>query len=239
MSWDPDWVKKCGVDTDLVAVHQSYTGETAMDTAVYLLDKGVPVVVLDSIAGLVPASVMDEKFGYNPMAWQARFINSALPKLMGHLKHGSALIIINQNRSSMGPVALDNMPGGIGQTYFAHMILQVRRDGWIEEDKQKIGFDMKISMKKTKVGGEAWDDVIVPFKVVGGFDIMELVIRKAIEVGLIEKSGAWYKFKGQTTQGINGLRTYFKAAKEELDKLKEEVFGVEADEIDDTDSKAT
>ena len=88
---------------------------------------GIDVIVLDSIAGLVPTAVVEEEFSYNPMAWQSRFINSSLPKLLPNLKEGSAFVAINQVRASLGPVAIDNMPGGLAQTFFAHFLLQVRR----------------------------------------------------------------------------------------------------------------
>lgn len=90
---------------------------------------GVDVIVLDSVAGLVPASVADEDFSYNPMAWQARFVNQSLPKLLPNLQNGSALILINQVRSSLGPVAFDNMPGGKAQQFFAHFYCKLDEMG--------------------------------------------------------------------------------------------------------------
>ncbi len=65
----------------------------------------------------------------------------------------------------MGPVALDNMPAGQGQVFFAHSIMQVQRKGWITEGDQKVGFDMNVRLRKTKTGGENWDSAVVPFRV--------------------------------------------------------------------------
>ena len=137
LSWDAEWMKKCGVNTDRMVVAQPTNGEEAFEIAREMMKVGVDVIVLDSIAGLVPTTVVEEEFSYNPMAWQARFINSSLPKLLPNLKNGSSFVAINQVRSSLGPVAIDNMPGGLAQTFFAHFLLQVRRKGWIEEDKEK------------------------------------------------------------------------------------------------------
>ena len=163
LSWDSDWYRKCGVDVDNTLVSQPVNGEEAMDMVRELMQMGIDVIVLDSIAGLVPTAVAEEEFSYNPMAWQARFVNSALPKLLPNLKKGSALVAINQVRSSIGPVALDNMPGGLAQSFFAHFLLQVRRKGWIEDkDKAKVGFDMEIRLRKTKVGGDNWESAIIP-----------------------------------------------------------------------------
>ena len=184
---------------------------------------GVDVIVLDSIAGLVPTAVAEEEFSYNPMAWQARFINSALPLLLPNLKNGSALVAINQVRSSLGPVAIDNMPGGLAQTFFSHFLLQVRRSGWIEENKQRVGFDMEIRLRKSKVGGENWRNAIVPFRVSGGIDVLESFIREAIDRGLITRAGAWYTYKDEKAMGLNGLKQVFIDNPEKIDELKAEV----------------
>ena len=128
---------KCGIDTDSILVAQPTTGEEAFGIARGLMKAGVGVVVLDSIAGLVPSAVMEpaktknseEEFSYNPMAWQARFINTSLPRLLPNLQEGSAFVAINQMRTGLGKVALDTMPGGLAQTFFAHFLLQVRRVG--------------------------------------------------------------------------------------------------------------
>ena len=196
LSWDSDWMAKCGVDTSQVLVSQPINGEDALGTVKDLMRNGVDVIVLDSIAGLVPTAVTEEDFSYNPMAWQARFVNSSLPKLLPNLQSGSALVAINQVRSSIGPVALDNMPGGLAQSFFAHALLQVRRNGWIEEPKgNKVGFDMEVRLRKSKIGGENWSNAIVPFRVDGGIDVLESYIREAIEQKIVERSGAWYKRK--------------------------------------------
>ena len=212
LSWDAKWNEKCGVDTSKVIVSQPSNGEEAFEVIRALMVAGVDVIVLDSIAGLVPATVTEEDFGYNPIAWQARFVNSAWPKLMPNLKHGSAFVAINQVRSSMGPVALEAMPGGIGQTFYAHSILQVRRKGWIKDDKNKdqnVGFDMEVRLRKTKVGGESWKSAVVPFRVEGGIDIIESYIREALDQGLIERNGAWYTYKGEKTMGLQGVKKVF------------------------------
>ena len=172
LSWDAEWMAKCGVDVSQTLVAQPTNGEEALNLARELMEGGIDVIVLDSIAGLVPTAVQEEEFGYSPMAWQARFVNSALPKLLAHLHNGSALVAINQVRQSLGPVALDNMPGGVAQSFFAHFLMQVRRKGWIKEGDNNVGFDMEVRLRKTKVGGENWKSSVVPFIVEGGIDIL-------------------------------------------------------------------
>ena len=209
LSWDPVWNKKCGIDTSKLPILQPTTGEEVFNTIRKLMVEGVDVIVLDSIAGLVPTNIMDNDFSHSPMAWQARFVNGALPKLLPNLKHGSALVAINQVRSSVGPTALDNMPGGLAQSFFAHFLMQVRRHGWIKEGTQNVGFDMEVRLRKTKVGGENWSSATVPFRVEGGIDIVESYIREAIKQGLIEQTGSWYTYKDTRLQGLNGVRGFF------------------------------
>lgn len=226
LSWDAEWMAKCGVDTSKIIVSQPSTGEEAFDVIKELMLASVAVIVLDSIAGLVPTSVADEDFNHNPIAWQARFVNSSLPKLLPNLKHGSAFVAINQVRSSMGPVQLDAMPGGVGQTFFSHSMMQVRRKGWIKDAKNKdknVGFDMEVRLRKSKIGGETWGSAVVPFRVDGGIDIIESYIREAIEQGIIERSGAWYTYGDTKVMGLNGIKKHFTDNPEDFEKLQNEL----------------
>jgi recombination protein RecA len=226
LSWDSEWVEKCGIDSERMLVSQPTSGEEALGTAKELMRAGIDVIVLDSIAGLVPSDVQDNEkgFEFSPMAWQARFVNSALPRLLPNLKSGSAFIAINQVRSSIGPVALDTMPGGLAQSFFAHFLLQVRRSGWIEEPKgTKVGFDMEVRLRKSKVGGENWSNAIVPFRVDGGIDVLESYIREAIQQKLITQKGAWYDYEGLKAMGMNGLKTQLLNNPTLVAKLKADV----------------
>ena len=226
LSWDTKWMERCGVDTSKIIVSRPISGEEAMDNIRKLLDAAFDVVVLDSVAGLVPHKNLDEGFSYNPIAWQARFVNSSLPKILPSLSNGSAFVAINQVRSSMGPVALDNMPGGLAQTFFAHALLQVRREGWIEEpkgSKNRVGFEMQVRLRKSKVGGENWDSVTVPFRVDGGIDILESYIREAIQKKIIIQAGPWYTYKEQKYMGQNSLKQLFLEDEALAEELKENV----------------
>ena len=223
LSWDSDWMARCGVDTTKIIVGQPESGEEAMDTIRTLLDASFDLVVLDSIAGLVPHKNLEEDFSFNPMAWQARFVNSSLPKVLPSLSNGGALVAINQVRSSIGPVALDNMPGGLAQSFFAHALLQVRRKGWIEERGTKVGFDMEVRLRKTKIGGENWNSAAVPFRVDGGIDILESYIREAIDRKFITQAGPWYTYKEQKYMGLNGLKKIFLEDEQLLEELRSSV----------------
>ena len=227
LSYDKDWMERCGVDNSKILVSQPTTGEEAMDHVREAMQEGFEVIVLDSIAGLIPAAISEEvakgDFAHSPMAWQARFVNSSFPKLFPYLQNGSAFVAINQVRASMGPVALDNMPAGQGQVYFAHSILQVQRKGWIEEKDKKVGFNMNIRLRKTKTGGENWDYAIVPFRVEGGIDVVESYIRDGIDQKIITQSGAWYTYGDVKVMGMNGLKEKFVEDEKLFEKLKDEL----------------
>ena len=227
LSYDKDWMERCGVDNSKILVSQPTTGEEAMDHVREAMQEGFEVIVLDSIAGLIPAAISQEvakgDFAHSPMAWQARFVNSSFPKLFPYLQNGSAFVAINQVRASMGPVALDNMPAGQGQVYFAHSILQVQRKGWIEEKDKKVGFNMNIRLRKTKTGGENWDSAIVPFRVEGGIDVVESYIRDGIDQKIITQSGAWYTYGDVKVMGMNGLKEKFVEDEKLFEKLKDEL----------------
>ena len=225
MSLDESWFRKCGVNPDLLLASQPESGEAAIAIARECMEAGVDLVVIDSIAGMVPTAELVD-FDKNPMGWLARFINDSLSRLMSRLKHGSALICINQQRSSIGPVAIKEMPGGKGQVYWNHMMLEVRRAGWIEDKKTKTkeGFDMEVTLKKNKTSADHWSKVVVPFRVDGGIDIMESYMREGLAYGHIKQAGAWYEYQGNKVMGLNGLKALLLTDQPELgDTLKDQV----------------
>ena len=232
-SYDKDWMTKCGVDQSKIIISQPLNGEEAMAQLKEGLQAGVAVVVLDSIAALVPKDITKEvekgNFSYSPMAWQGRFVNSAFPKLFPYLENGSAFIAINQQRQSIGGIGRqgNTWPGGQGQTFYAHAMLEVRRDGWINEkidgEDRRVGFDMQIRMHKSKIGGEHWNAAVVPFKAGGGIDVIETFMREGINQGAIEQSGTWYTYKGTKIQGMNGLKGLFLETPTLFEELQNEL----------------
>ena len=211
-SWDGNWMMQCGVDINNVAVCRPQNGEEAFDLMRKFMIGGVDLIVLDSIAGIVPSNFQEEGFDYNPMAWQARFVNQSIPRIMPSLKFGSAVVFINQMRAGIGAVSfVDSLPGGKGQVFFSHLILQVKRSGWITEKNIKIGFDIEVTNRKTKAGGDNQSKCLIPFKFDGGIDIIELFIREALNYDLITKRGPWYKVldNEDSIMGLNGVKDYF------------------------------
>jgi len=247
MSWDATWATKCGIDVTKILVVQPSNGEEAFDLMESLMKDQVDLIVLDSIAGLVPKAITEEDYDHNPMAWQARFMNRSLPRIIPHLKHGSAVIFINQMRAGIGPIDfLQRMPGGQGQGFYSHLVLEVRRNGWITEKDVKVGFDVQIRNRKAKIDSVHQGDCIVPFKFGGGFDIIETFIREAIQHDFIQKGGAWYTIPGVETrfQGMGNVKQHYVDNPEDFASLtamvysKDKSFGdllPEGDDITDED----
>jgi hypothetical protein len=124
----------------------------------------------------------------------------------------------------MGPVAaIETMPGGKGQQFFAHGVLETRRGEYIKDSKGKrLGFNIITSLQKDKFGGTRWEQVETPFRVEGGIDVTETYLREALEVGLINKSGAWYTsefFGEETIQGFDNLRLVAAANPDNMQRL--------------------
>ena len=239
LSWDNDWMAQCGIQTDDIIVAQPHTGEEIFAIIRKGMEAGIDIIVLDSIAGVVPANIIQEDtFGVNPMAWQARFINQSIPKLMPYLRYGSALLLINQQRSGgMGPTTfLDTLPGGKGQTFFSHLVLQIRRSGWIGSADDKEGFDIEIINRKTKAGGYNQAKCIVPFKFDTGYDMIENYIREAIKQNKIKRSGAWFQIPDveDKIMGMNNLKVYYQDHLEDLEKI---INGSDTNMIDRNESE--
>jgi len=225
MSWDATWMEKCGIDTENILVKQASSAEEAYRAMEAGLKAGVDIVILDSVAGLIPEDITENKdsFGYSPIAWQARSWNQALVRLLPLLKNGSALVVINQVRGSMGPVsAIETMPGGKGQQFFAHAVMETRRGEYIKEKDQRVGFMIKAGLLKDKFGGERWEQIEIPFRIEGGIDAKETYLREALEKGIITKKGAWYycdNFPETRIQGFDNLRKFAEQYPESMEKI--------------------
>ena len=226
-TWDENWQRKCGVDPDTIYLSQPDSGEQAFDVMKWWAQQGFDLIILDSTAGIVPLKILNEEFSYNPMAWQARFLNQSLPKFIGQLRQDTAFVMINQVRSSIGPVALGNLPGGEGQKFYAHMMIRVTRAEWINDppsSDHKVGWLMKTQLTKSKVDAEAYENVTIPFRMDGGIDMIETYIRDAIGLGLIKQTGAWYQWgEDAKMQGMNGVKGYFQDNEDQLELLRQAV----------------
>lgn len=197
---DPQYAAKLGVNVPELLISQPDTGEQALEIADMLVRSGsVDIVVVDSVAALTPRAEIEGEMGDSHMGLQARLMSQALRKLTGNIKRTNTLVIfINQIRMKIGVMFgnPETTTGGNALKFYSSVRLDIRRTGAIKKGDEVIGSETKVKVIKNKVAP--------PFKQ-AEFDIMygEGISRlgEVIELGtnlkLVEKSGAWYSYKGE------------------------------------------
>lgn len=211
---DPAYAAKCGVDVDNLLISQPDTGEQALEIAETLIRSGaVDVVVIDSVAALVPRAEIEGEMGDTHPGLQARLMSQALRKLSGAVKQSNtALIFTNQLREKIGVMFgnPETTTGGRALKFYASVRLDVRRVNAIKEKGQVIGNRTRVRVTKNKVAP--------PFRV-AEFDIMynEGISRAgdlldmAVELGVIEKRGSYYYYQGETlAQGRENAKQFLR-----------------------------
>lgn len=248
---DPVYAKKLGVDIDNLIVAQPDTGEQALDIAEALVRSGaLDVIVVDSVAALVPKAEIDGEMGDSHVGLLARLMSQALRKLTAVIsKSGTVVIFINQLREKVGVMYgnPETTPGGRALKFFSSVRLDVRRGEVIKNGTELIGNKTKVKVVKNKVAP--------PFKT-AEFDILYgegiskegNILDFAVENNIIKKSGAWFSYNGEKIgQGRDNVRKYMVANKEftaEIDRQVRELLKnnsgylpSEADDSDNTDGK--
>lgn len=211
---DPQYAQKLGVNVSELLISQPDTGEQALEIADMLVRSGsVDIVVVDSVAALVPKAEIEGEMGDSHMGLQARLMSQALRKLTGNIKRTNTMVIfINQIRMKIGVMFgnPETTTGGNALKFYASVRLDIRRTGAIKKGDEVIGSETRVKVVKNKVAP--------PFKQ-AEFDILygEGISRlgEIIEMGttlkLVEKSGAWYSYKGEKIgQGKDNAREYLK-----------------------------
>ena len=212
---DPQYARKLGVDVDDLLISQPDTGEQALEICDMLVRSGgVDVIVIDSVAALVPKAEIEGEMGDSHVGLQARLMSQALRKLTGNIKRTNTLVIfINQIRMKIGVMfgSPETTTGGNALKFYASVRLDIRRIGGIKKGDEVIGNETRVKVVKNKVSP--------PFRQ-ADFDILygEGISREGevIELGVthkfIEKSGAWYSYNGQKIgQGKDNAREFLKA----------------------------
>lgn len=211
---DPVYARKLGVNVDSLLVSQPDAGEQALEIADTLVRSGgVDVVVIDSVAALVPRAELEGDMGDSHMGLQARLMSQALRKLTGSISRSKCMVIfINQIRQKIGVMfgSPETTTGGNALKFYASVRLDIRRIGAIKDKEDIIGNQTRVKIVKNKVSP--------PFKVVD-FDIVygsgiskegELVDLGS-KVGIVEKSGSWYSYKEERIgQGRENVKEYLK-----------------------------
>ena len=227
---DTEYASKLGVDVENLLVSQPDTGEQALEICEILVRSGaVDVVVIDSVAALVPKAEIEGEMGDSHVGLQARLMSQALRKLTGAIARSkTAVVFINQLREKIGVMFgnPETTTGGKALKFYASLRLDIRRIGPVKEKEDVTGSHVRVKVVKNKVAP--------PFKQ-AEFDIMyaegishtSLLVDIGAESGIIEKSGAWYSYNGQRIgQGRENAKMFLKDNATLLAEVEEKVKGV-------------
>jgi recombination protein RecA len=224
---DVTYAKKIGVNTDDLLISQPDTGEQALEIAETLVRSGaLDVLVIDSVAALVPKAELEGEMGDAQMGLQARLMSQALRKLTGSIsKSKTTVIFINQLRMKIG-VFFGNpetTTGGNALKFYASQRLDIRKMTSLKTGQDVTGFRTRVKVVKNKLAPpfrEAEFDIIFGEGISREGDVLDL----AAEHGVIEKSGAWYSYKGDRMgQGRDNCRTFLKENPDILAQVEREV----------------
>ncbi|MGQ0558236.1 MAG: recombinase RecA [Sphingosinicella sp.] len=231
---DPVYARKLGVDIDNLIVSQPDTGEQALEiTDTLVRSNAIDILVIDSVAALVPRAEIEGEMGDSHVGLQARLMSQALRKLAGSISKSRCLVIfINQVRMKIGVMYgnPETTSGGNALKFYASVRLDIRRTGQIKDRDEIIGNTTRVKVVKNKLAP--------PFKQVE-FDIMYgegvskvgEILDLGVKAGLIEKSGAWFSFDSQRIgQGRENAKLYLKENPEVADRIDRAIRG-KTDEV--------
>ncbi|GAB3381273.1 recombinase RecA [Amycolatopsis echigonensis] len=230
---DPEYAKKLGVDTDALLVSQPDTGEQALEIADMLIRSGaLDILVIDSVAALVPRAEIEGEMGDSHVGLQARLMSQALRKITGALSNsGTTAIFINQLREKVGVMfgSPETTTGGKALKFYASVRLDVRRIETLKDGGEPVGNRTRVKVVKNKVAP--------PFKQ-AEFDILYgmgvsregSLIDMGVDQGILRKSGAWYTYEGdQLGQGKENARRFLRDNPDianEIEKRIKEKLGI-------------
>ena len=224
---DPGYAKKLGVDVDNLLVSQPDYGEQALEiTEALVRSNSIDVLVVDSVAALVPKAELDGEMGDSHMGLQARLMSQALRKLTGTVaKSRTCLIFINQIREKIGVMFgnPETTTGGRALKFYSSVRIDIRRIAAIKEGDVVTGSRTRVKIVKNKVAApfrESEFDILYGEGISREGDLIDL----AVTSNILEKSGSWFSYKGERIgQGRENARTFLKENKDTMAKLDTEV----------------
>jgi recombination protein RecA len=213
-AFDPAYAKRCGVDVDNLYISQPDTGEQALEIAEALVRSGaVDIIVIDSVAALVPRAEIEGEMGDSHMGLQARLMSQALRKLSGAIKTSrTAMVFTNQLRQKIGVMFgnPETTTGGMALRFYASVRLDVRRIDSIKQGTEVIGNRTRVSVKKNKVAPPfrvAEFDILYNQGISKEGDLLDL----ATQMGIVEKRGAFFSFGDQRLgQGRESAKAFLR-----------------------------
>ena len=249
---DPIYAKKLGVDIERLIVSQPDNGEEALEITEKLIrSSAVDLVVVDSVAALVPKAEIEGNMGDSHMALQARLMSQALRKIAGQMnKTNTTVIFINQIREKVGVMygSPEVTPGGRALKFYSSVRIDIRKADKILEGGVMVGNKTKVKIVKNKVAAP-FKEVMLTMRYGKGLDTEGDIINLAIDFGVVEKAGSWFSYNGERIgQGREKVREYMEAnpdKKEEIeDKVKQMArentsYGMMEDDDSDVDTDTT
>ncbi len=225
---DPSWAKKLGVDLETLLVSQPDSGEEAMTiTEMLVKSNAVDVIVVDSVAALVPKKELEGEIGDSHVGLQARLMSQSLRKLTGAIaKSKTSVIFINQIREKIGVMfgSPETTPGGRALKFYASCRIDVRRIGQLKEGEEVVGQRVRVKIVKNKVAP--------PFRV-AEFDMMHTdgisyegdILDLGMEKKFVARTGAWFRYgEMQLGQGKEKAREFLKANPAIAEEIKQKIM---------------
>ena len=224
---DPVYAKKLGVDIDNLIVSQPDTREQALEITEALVRSGaLDVIVVDSVAALVPKAEIDGEMGDSHMGLQARLMSQALRKLAGAInKSKTVLLFINQLREKIGVMFgnPETTTGGRALKFYASVRMDIRKIEMIKQDGQVVGNRVRVKVIKNKVAPPFRE---AEFDVLYGKGISKVgnILDMAVNLDIVEKSGAWFSYNGQRiSQGRENAKRYLEEHPDTLNEIEKKV----------------
>jgi recombination protein RecA len=231
---DPVYAKKLGVDIDELIVSQPDTGEQALEIVDTLVrSNAIDILVIDSVAALVPRAEIEGEMGDSHVGLQARLMSQALRKLTGSIARSKCMVIfINQVRMKIGVMYgnPETTTGGNALKFYASVRLDIRRTGQIKDRDDIVGNATRVKVVKNKVAPPFKQ---VEFDIMYGEGISKIgeMLDIGVKAGLVEKSGAWFSYDSiRIGQGRENAKTYLREHPELADKLEQAIRG-KTDEV--------
>jgi len=225
---DLSYAKRLGVKAEDLLISQPDTGEQALEITEMLIRSGaVDVLIIDSVAALVPRAEIEGEMGDSHMGPQARLMSQALRKLTGTIsKSGTALIFINQIRMKIGVMFgnPETTTGGNALKFYASVRMEIRKAGAIKQGQDVIGSQTKVKVVKNKVA-PPFKEVIFDIMYGEGISKQGELVDMGANIGLVEKSGSWYSYNNERIgQGRENAKGFFKENPEAALKLEEQIL---------------
>ena len=249
---DPIYAKKLGVDIERLIVSQPDNGEEALEITEKLIrSSAVDLVVVDSVAALVPKAEIEGNMGDSHMALQARLMSQALRKIAGQMnKTNTTVIFINQIREKVGVLygSPEVTPGGRALKFYSSVRIDIRKADKILESGVMVGNKTKVKIVKNKVAAP-FKEVMLTMRYGKGLDTEGDIINLAIDFGVVEKAGSWFSYNGERIgQGREKVREYMEANPDKKEEIEEKVkqmarentsYGMMEDDDSDVDTDTT